>query len=69
MSNLWWIRLKYLLTPAPFMSGRCNRSLFGADSGRWAAGYDSRCLLVVIDLFFACLLFFLFFYLLSGVLV
>ncbi|PNX73085.1 hypothetical protein L195_g028983, partial [Trifolium pratense] len=48
LSNIWWIRsnfqrgsgiwLKTLVTPAPSMSGRCNRSCVGADSGRWAAG-------------------------------
>jgi hypothetical protein len=70
LSNLWWIKwnfqrgsdiwLKTLVTHAPSMSGRSDRSCVGANSGSWAAGYGFRCLLVVIDLFFACLLFYSF---------
>jgi hypothetical protein len=71
LSNLWRIRwnfnrgsdiwLKTPVTPAPSMSGRCNPSCVGADSSRWTAGCGFCCILVVFNLFFAGLLFFLFF--------
>jgi hypothetical protein len=67
--SLWkWYPAKNLVTPAPFMSGRCNKYCVGVDSGKWAVCCGSHCLMVLIDVFFVGLLFFLFSPLLSDVL-